>query len=151
MANKKAGKRSQQKHLTLLKRSISVFFNDHYLPVLEKYAYHRAHFVFLGKYKTGVLQKSALMLGDTETTRDYAKRLSFEFTQEIMSQHFGDSSDMSMEGLSVCTFKAEDIKSFQEGPLEVLSMANATMHLHSHFSNSNLQNAAATHSHMCVF
>jgi hypothetical protein len=68
-----------------------------------------------------------------------------------MSQHFGDSRDMSMEGSSVRTFKADDIKSFQEqGPLEVLSTAEPTMDFHSHFSDDNLQNAASTHSHMRV-
>ena len=66
-----------------------------------------------------------------------------------MSQHFGDSRDMSMEGSSVRTFKEEDIKAFQEGTLEVLS-AVATMDFHSHFSDDNLQNAAATHCHMRV-
>jgi hypothetical protein len=69
-ANKKPGKFLQRKHLTLLKRSISVFFKEHYLPLLEKYAYHRAHFVLLGKYETGALRKPALMPGDAET-RDY--------------------------------------------------------------------------------
>jgi hypothetical protein len=148
--NKKPGKFSQRKHLTLLKRRISVFFNDHYLPLLEKYAYHRAHFVLLGKYETGALRKSALTPGDAETTRDYAERLTFEFTQEIMSQHFGDSRDMSMEGSSVRTFLEEDIKAFKEGVLEVLSVVDSTMDFHSHFSDDNLQNAAATHCHMRV-
>ncbi len=88
---KKPGKFSQRKHLTLLKRKLSIFFKEHYLPMLEKYAYHRAHFVLLGKYECGALRKSAVEPGDAETTRDYAERLSFEFTQEIMSQHFGYS------------------------------------------------------------
>ena len=52
--------------------------------MLEKDAYHRAHFVLLGKYKMVALQKLALMPGDVETTRDYAERLSFEFMPEIM-------------------------------------------------------------------
>jgi hypothetical protein len=149
-ANKKPGKFSQRKHLTLLKRPIKVFFKDHYLPLLEKYAYHRAHFVLLGKYETGASRKSALTPGDAETTRDYAERLSFEFTQEIMSQHFGDSRDMSMEGSSARTFRAEAIELFQKGLLEVLGDADATMEFHSHFSDDNLQNAASTHCHMRV-
>jgi hypothetical protein len=96
-------------------------------------AYHCAHFVLLGKYKCGALQKLALEPGDAETTRDYAERLTFEFEQEIMSQHFGDSRDMSMEGSSVKTFTAEDIKLFQEGLVPLLSEAEATMDFHSHF------------------
>ena len=144
-SDKKPGKFSQRKHLTLLKRRVAVFLNEYYLPLLEKYAYHRAHFVLLGKYETGALRKLALKPGDAETTRDYAERLCFEFTQEIMSQHFGDSRDMSMEGSSVRTFKADEIKSYQEGSLLELSSADATMDFHSHFSDDNLQNAASTH------
>ena len=48
-SKKKPGKFSQRKHLTLLKRRLSVFLMEYYLPWLEKYAYHRAHFVLLGK------------------------------------------------------------------------------------------------------
>jgi hypothetical protein len=112
--------------------------------------YHRAHFVLQGKYKTGPLRKEALTPGDVETMRDYAERLSFEFNQEIISQHFGDSGDMSIEGSSNKTFKAEDIESFENGLLEVLGEADATMDFHSHFSDDNLQNAASTHCRMRV-
>jgi hypothetical protein len=149
-ANRKPGKFSERKHLTLLKRRLSVFFTDHYLPLLEKYAYHRAHFVLLGKFETGALRKLALGPGDAETTRDYAERLTFEFTQEIMSQHFGDSRDMSLEGSTARTFKAEDIESFQQGLLVELTQSDTTMDFHSHFSDDNLQNAAASHCHMRV-
>jgi hypothetical protein len=147
---KKPGKFSQRKHLTLLKRKLSIFFKEHYLPMLEKYAYHRAHFVLLGKYECGALRKSALEPGDAETTRDYAERLSFEFTQEIMSQHFGDSRDMSMEGSSVKTFTEEDIRAYRDGLLQLLNETDATMDFHSHFSDDNLQNAASTHCHMRI-
>ena len=118
--------------------------------MLEKYAYHRAHFVLLGKFETGALRKIALQPGDAETTRDYAERLTFEFTQEIMSQHFGDSRDMSLEGSTARTFKAEDIESFKQGLLVSLTESDATMDFHSHFSDDNLQNAASTHCHMRV-
>ena len=70
--------------------------------------------------------------------------------KKILSQHFGDSRDMSMEGSSARTFKAEDIKLFQEGLLSELSSDDATMDFHSHFSDDNLQNAASTHCHMRV-
>jgi hypothetical protein len=67
-----------------------------------------------------------------------------------MSQHFGDSRDMSMEGSSARTFKAEDIELFENGLLEVLGEADATMDFHSNFSDNNLQNAVSTHCHMRV-
>ena len=48
-----------------------------------------------------VRQEKSLKPGDIETTRDYAERLSFELNNEIMSQHFGNSISLSMEGVSV--------------------------------------------------
>ena len=38
-----------------------------------------------------------------------------------MSQHFSDSCDMYMEGFSIKTFTAENIKLYQEGLLQLLS------------------------------
>jgi hypothetical protein len=57
-----------------------------------------------------------------------------------------------MEGSSVKTFTAEDIKLYQEGLLQVLSEADATTctDFHSHFLENNLQNAALTHCHVRV-
>mgnify|MGYP000650705678 CR=1 FL=1 len=68
--------------------------------MLEKYAYHRPCFILLGKYETGADRKAALKPGDAETHRDYAERLLFEFMNEIMSEHFGNSRSLSMEGLT---------------------------------------------------
>lgn len=65
--------------------------------MLETCAYQWAHFLLLGKYKCGALQKLVLETGDAKTTRYYAEGLSFEFNQEIMSQYFGDSRDMFMD------------------------------------------------------
>ena len=38
----------------------------------------------------------SLKFGDVETTRDYAERLKFEFDNEIMSEHFGNSWSLSI-------------------------------------------------------
>ena len=49
--------------------------------------------------------------------QEIIERISFEVTQEIVSQHFGDSRDMSVEGSSVKKFTSEDIKLYQKGLL----------------------------------
>ena len=49
--------------------------------------------------------------GDIETTRDYAERLSFKLYKEIMILNFGNSTSLSMEGVSVRHFSKEKSKS----------------------------------------
>ena len=80
--------------------------------MLEKYAYHRPHFILLGKNESGALRKAALKPGDVETTRDYAERLSFKLDNEIMSLNFGNSVSLSMEGVSVRHFSKEKLHHF---------------------------------------
>ena len=67
-----------------------------------------------------------------------------------MSQNFGDSCDMSMEGSSVKTFTTEDINLHQEGLLKLLSEADATMDIHPQFLDDNPQNDISTHCHIHV-
>ena len=55
---------------------------------------------FLGKYGTKKDRNFYLLIGDVETTRDYAERLKFEFDNEIMSEHFGNYWSLSIEGCS---------------------------------------------------
>ena len=87
--------------MVLLIRTFKEFIEDFYLPTLEKYAYHRPHYIFLSKNMCGLERKKSLKPGDIETTRDYAERLSFELNNEIMSQHFGCSIYLSMKGVCV--------------------------------------------------
>jgi hypothetical protein len=145
----KRGRFSRRKQITLFRRDLSTFIKDFYLPMLEKYAYHRPHFILLGKYETGADRKSALRPGDAETHRDYAERLLFEFTNEIMSEHFGNSRSLSMEGSTVRFFPAQLAEIYCEGMPAVLQDHTA-MHFHSHFSDGSMQNAATTYFHMEV-
>ena len=80
----------------------------------EKYSYHQAHFVLIGKYECWAMQTLALEPGDAKTKIDYSEKLNFEITQEIMSQHVGGSWGISMEVSSVKTFRAGNIKVYQE-------------------------------------
>ena len=82
--------------MVLMTKPFPVFISEFYLPMLEKYAYHRPHFILLGKNESGALRKAALKPGDVETTRDYAERLSFKLDNEIMSLNFGNSVSLSM-------------------------------------------------------
>ena len=93
--------------------------------MMEKYAYFRAHLFLPGKYGCGDMKKLVMDPGEAETTRDYDERISFEFTQESISQHFCDSRCMSMEGYIVKTSTAEYIKLYQEGLLQLISEADA--------------------------
>ena len=95
--------------MILMKKPFHVFIKDFYLPILEKYAYHRPHFILLGKNESGALRKGVLKPGDVETTRDYAERLSFKLDNEIMSLNFGNSVSLSMEGVSVRRFSKEKL------------------------------------------
>ncbi len=122
----------------------------HYLPMLEKYAYHCHHISLLGKYETSEDRKNALRPGDVETTCDYAERLSFELNHEIMSQHFGNSLSLSIEGASVRFFKQEDIKQYKEDTSVNVKQEDSIIHFHLHLSDVALQNAATTYYHMDV-
>ena len=106
------GSFSNRKQMVLLARSFSEFIKDYYLPTLEKYAYHRPHFILLGKNESGALRRAALKPGDFETTRDYAERLSFKLDNEIMSLNFGNSVSLSMEGVSIRHFSREKTEAF---------------------------------------
>ena len=98
--------------MILMNQPFSVFIYDFYLPTLEKYAYHRPHYILLGKNESGALRKGALKPGDFETTRDYAERLSFKLDNEIMSLNFGNFVSLSMEGASVRHFSNELVASY---------------------------------------
>jgi hypothetical protein len=139
---------SARKKLKMLKRPLSVFLKEFYLEQLEKYAYHRPHFMLLGKHETGLDRKNALRPGDIDTTRDYAERLAFEFNDEIMSEGFGNSRSLSMEGCSVRFFPKEAIELY--GETGAFDASKTEMNFHSHFSDGKMQNAATTNRHMEV-
>ena len=44
-----------------------------------------------------------------KTIRDYAERLKFEFNNEIQSEHFGASHNLSIEGCSV-RYKEDELR-----------------------------------------
>ena len=58
-----------RKCLELLIETLSIF-EEHYLLMMERYAYHNPHFVILGKNETAKDKNTALKFGDIETTRD---------------------------------------------------------------------------------
>jgi hypothetical protein len=91
-----------------------------------------------------------LQPGDTDTTWDYAKALLFEFTNKIMSEHFGNSRVLSMEGSSVCIFILAAIEKDYQGLPENYSNKDVQMKFHLHFSDNQMQIAALTHVHMDV-
>ena len=65
--------------LDIFERYTWYFFEEHYVPIMERYTYHQPHFIILGKNYTTKDRNIALKFGDVETTRDYAEILKFEF------------------------------------------------------------------------
>ena len=61
-------------------------------------------FVSSRENETAKDRKIALKFWDVETTRDYAEILKFEFDNEIMSEHFGNSRSLSIEWCSARFF-----------------------------------------------
>ena len=109
--------------------------------MLNKYAYHLPHVILLGKNECSKIRKESLKIGDVETIRDYAERLSFDFDNEIMSQHFGNSLSLSMEGVFVRYIQKTSVKS---NNLNNVSKSE----FYSHMSESKIQNAGSTNQHM---
>ena len=95
--------------MVLLTRSFPDFIQNFYRPTLEKYAYHRPHFILLSKNESGALRRAAMKPGDLESNRDYAERLSFKLDNEIMSLNFGNLVSLSMEGVSIRSFTKEKV------------------------------------------
>ena len=72
---------------------------------------------------------------DIMTRRDYAERLLAKFNEEIQSNHFGQGTNLSMEGCFV-EFK------YIDGTIRA--------HFHSHMSDKSTQDAATSHAHLTV-
>ena len=137
--------------MILIKKSFPDFMKNFYLPTLEKYAYHRPHYILLSKNETGALRRAAMKPGDIETTRDYAERFSFKLDNEIMSLNFGNSVSLSMEGVSVRNFSKEKVEEFSSNNnIHFNEKMETSMSFHSHLSDSTIQNAGSTHQHMIV-
>jgi hypothetical protein len=132
----KKGRIRTRKYLTLLTRAIGKFMNDFYVPLLKQYALHHAYVRILSKNGCGRMRFDWFQNEDTnivKTIRDYAERLKFEFNDEIQSEHFGASRNLSIEGCSV-RYKDE--------------LQNVIMVMHSHFSDTSRQDARTTHTHL---
>jgi hypothetical protein len=128
---KTRGMFSLRKHLTCLHIQLKQFLDAFYLPMLEKYTYHRPHYILLVKYETRKCRKNALRRGDADTTRDYAEALQYEFTNEIRSEHFGNSRAWSMEGSSIRTFNLEATTRYRHGLPRNYSDEDVQMKFHS--------------------
>jgi hypothetical protein len=75
MTNKKQGKISTRKQLTLLEQTIGVLIRDFYLPSIEKLAYHLPHVIILSKNHCGDMRQLIFekFVGSIKMHRDYAK------------------------------------------------------------------------------
>ena len=62
-----------------LRDTLSIFFKDNYLSMIDKHAYHQLHFFLLGENETEKDRKTALQLEDVEITRDNVEIFLFKF------------------------------------------------------------------------
>ena len=147
---KKKGKVSTRKKLTLFTEPIGAFITDHYLPALEKYAYHNSHVKILSKAEgqCGSMRKEVIKknVKTINTHRDYAERILAVLTDEIQSEHFGNSRDLSIEGSVAIFYPKSEIDKYERGE-KTLEELEPIMESHSHFSDDKEQNAATTYNH----
>jgi hypothetical protein len=150
--NKKQGKISTRKQLTLLERPIGVFLRDFYLPSIEKLAYHLPHVIILSKNHCGAMRRLIFekFVRSIKTHRDYAERLLAIFDLEIQSSHFGNGRSLSMEGSSVETYLKEEIDLYLSGEIPSTADMTRKLEFHSHFSDCSRQDCSTTHEHMSV-
>jgi hypothetical protein len=134
----KKGRVRTRKYLTLLTRPVGIFMQEFYIPLLRKYSLHLAYVRILSKNGCGRMRFDWFRNEDppsVKTIRDYAERLKFEFNNEVQSEHFGASRNLSIEGCSV---------RYLDG------VKNIMMEMHSHFSDTSRQDARTTHTHLKV-
>jgi hypothetical protein len=108
---------------------------DFHIPLLKKYALHSAYVRILSKNGCGRMRFEWFKSEDAvKIIRDYAERLKFEFNNEIQSEHFGASCNLSIEGCSV----------------RYMHALNVMLKMHFHFSDTSRQDARTTHTHLKV-
>jgi hypothetical protein len=107
--NKKQGRISTRKQLTLLERPIGVFLSKFYLPCIGKLVYHLPHVIILSKTQCGNMRRLIFekYAHSIKMYRNYAECLLAIFDLEIQSSHFGNGKSLSREGSSVETYLKE--------------------------------------------
>ena len=134
----KKGRVRTRKYLTLLTRPIGIFMQEFYIPLLRKYAFHLAYVRILSKNGCGRMRFDWFKNEEywiVKTIGDYAERLKFESNNEVQSEHFGASRNLSIEG---CSVRYLDL------------LKNINMEMHSHFSDTSRQDARTTHTHLKI-
>jgi hypothetical protein len=146
----KKGKVRTRKVLHLLERTIGTFFRDHYLPTLERYAYHLPHVCILSKNHSAKMRQEMFqqLPWSVLTRRDYADRLTAKFNLEAQSDHFGNDRDLSIEGSAVEFHTVSSLVEYQQS-LD-FSKLEQRKEMHSHFSDNSKQDAPTTYEHMEV-
>ena len=105
----RTGRFSRKKHLTRKRTSIGDFIDDYYVPQMKRYRMHTVHVGLLGKEQCVKDRRAAYqeIPGAAYTQRDYADRLKQAMNMEFSSTVFGETNDLSMEGVVVICSSAE--------------------------------------------
>ena len=88
--------------LTLIhyKLPINEFMEQHYLPYLQVYKWHRFQFIILSKKYITDTRISTLQFGEVATQRDFAERCKLEFRGQIQCNYYNGGRVISIEGVA---------------------------------------------------
>ena len=127
------GSSQRRTQLVLLNVPVPTFFENYYLPCLQKYRMHKFLYIILSKNHTGKDRRN-ITTGEVWTQRDFAERLTLKFNKEAQLEHFGGGRTVSQEGVAVEFFPfGQSVK---------------TMEFHTYLSDGKQQDSAVVDDHM---
>ena len=117
-----------------------------------KIAYHRSYHKILGKHHVAEVRYKAFesTLADISTRSDYAERFNFEPDSYVKNKLFDNNCTLYMEGCCLGRFRktVNGSNFYDNGGGYVHQYHDTVRDFHLHLSESNLQNAATTTSHL---
>ena len=135
-----------------MQRKIGDFHKDLYIKQIEKFAYHRSYYKILVKHHVADVRHKAFESapGDISTRSDYEERFGFDPDGQIQNDFFDNNHSLSMEGCFLDRFtKQVNVSSFYDNGGGDVHQSNDTVReFYLHLSDSKLQNAATTTSHL---
>ena len=133
-----------------IQRTIGDFHKNFYVKQIEKLVYHRNCYKLLGKFHVADIRHKAFESspGDISTRSDYAERFSFEPEGQLQSEYFTNTRTLSMEGCCLDRYdKTKNVTESNENNY-VHEQEDTIREFYLHLSDSKLQNAATTTTHM---
>ena len=137
-----------------MQRKISDFHKDFYIKPIGILAYHRSYYKILVEHHVADVRHKAFEStpGDISTRSDYAKQFGFDPDGQTKNEFFDNNRSLSMEVCCLdCFIKQVNVSSFYENCRGDVHQSNDTIReFYLHLSDSKLQNAATTTSHLHI-